>query len=115
MTGLGSFTNSPLVRIVWQLWGIKINSAVRAERLLSARSGDLRWGVGQRAACADSGLSALTPEGGSIVSGDAAPRYEIEMSATPGPSRNAGLERAISCSSPFVTMNLTGLSFALSI
>jgi hypothetical protein len=61
-------------------------------------------------------LPALTPErGGSILSGHSALRYEIEMSVTPGPSREYRFGKSDKLFQPFVTMKLAGLSFALSI
>jgi hypothetical protein len=69
---------------------------------------------GQAAPIAD--LPALTPErGGSILSGHSAPRYEIRMSATPGPSRECRFGNSDKLFQPFVTMKLAGLSFVLSI
>ena len=61
-------------------------------------------------------LPALTPErGGSMLSGHSALRYEIEMSATPAPSRECRFGKIDKLFQPFVTMKLAGLSFALSI
>jgi len=50
-----------------------------------------------------------------ILSGHSALRYEIEMSATPGLSRECQFGKSGKLFQPFVTMKLAGLSFALSI
>jgi hypothetical protein len=50
-----------------------------------------------------------------ILSGHSALRYEIEMSATPGLSRECRFGKNGKLFQPFVTMKLAGLSFALSI
>jgi hypothetical protein len=50
-----------------------------------------------------------------ILSGHSALRYEIEMSATPGLSRECRFGKSGKLFQPFVTMKLAGLSFALSI
>jgi hypothetical protein len=61
-------------------------------------------------------LPALTPErGGSTLSRHSALRYEIEISATPGPSRECRFETSDKPFQPFVTMYLAGLGFVLSI
>jgi hypothetical protein len=71
-------------------------------------------GNGQDASIPD--LPALTPERvGSILSGHSAPRHEIEMSATPGPSRECRFGKSGKLFQPFVTMKPAGLRFALSI
>jgi len=51
----------------------------------------------------------------SILSGHSALRYEIEMSATPGLSRECRFGKSGKLFQAFVTMKLAGLSFALSI
>src|SRR5260370_28996516 len=61
-------------------------------------------------------LPALALErGDSILSGHSAPRYEIEMSATPGPSRECRFGKSDKLFQPFRDDEAGGLSFALSI
>jgi hypothetical protein len=50
-----------------------------------------------------------------ILSGNSALRYEIEMSATPGLSRECRFGKSGKLSLPCVMMTPGGLSFALSI
>jgi len=50
-----------------------------------------------------------------ILSGHSALRYEIEMSATPGLSRECRFGKSGKLFLPFVTMTPAALSFALSI